>query len=414
MSAPTEDQATVRLLNESELVEAARVVATGMLGGVDDETSTQWASLFDTEGSHGAFDVNGSLVGLARRFPSELSVPGGSVAASCVTSVAVLPTHRRQGHLSRMMRAQLDAIAAEGVPVALLVAAEWPIYGQFGYGPAVDACAWEIDARSASFTAAPTGRIELCTPDALRPHLEAMHDRRWARTPGAVTRSTSVWDHITGVATWPNDKTAPGQRRGAIWRDEHGEVQGAVGYVVRDAWHRNRPNGTAHVTLLVGATPVAERELWRHLCDLDWIATVAAGNRPIDDPLPYFLTDGRAAVQMDHFDCIWARILDLPAALAARRSTTTDRLVLEVDDDMGYTAGRWSLALGPDHSQVDSTTDAADVRLPVGALSATYLGGTSVSRLHEAGWVEERTAGAVTRLDTVLRAPMAPWSPTTY
>lgn len=414
MRTATGDGAAVRLLQEDELVSAARVVATGMLGHVDDETSQQWAQVFDTQGSHGAFDEHGALVGLARRFSAELSVPGGSVPASCVTAVAVLPTHRRQGHLSRLMRAQLDAIVAEQVPVALLVAAEWPIYGRFGYGPAIDACGWEIDAHTARFHAAPTGRIELCNPSELRPHLEAMHDRRWRRTPGAVTRASLVWDRVAGVLSWPNDKTPPGQRRGAIWRDDHGEVQGAVGYVVHEKWHRNRPNGKAEVTLLVGATPEAERELWRHLCDLDWVTTVAASNRSIDDPLPYLLTDGRAAVQLDRFDCIWARVLDVAAAFSARRSTTRDRLVVEVDDDLGYAAGRWSLGLGPDHSAVERTTDAAEVRLSVSALSAAYLGGASITRLHEAGWVDELSPGAVTRLDLLLRTPTAPWSPTTY
>lgn len=414
MSTSLGDEPTVRLLHDDELLDAARVVATGMLGHLDDETSKQWASVFDTAGSHGAFDAKGSLVGLARRFPSQLSVPGGSVAASCVTAVAVLPNHRRQGHLSRLMRAQLDAIVAEDIPVALLVAAEWPIYGRFGYGPAVDACGWEIDAHAAHFRATPTGRVELCTPVELRPHLEDLHDRRLERTAGAVTRTGFVWDRVAGLMSWPNDKTPLGQRRGAIWRDEAGEVQGAVAYVVHEAWHRNRPDGKAQVTLLVGATPEAERELWRHLCELDWVSTVAAGNRPIDDPLPYFLTDGRAAVQLDRFDCIWTRVLDVRAAFGARRATTHDRVVLEVDDDMGYAAGRWSLALGPDHSHVDPTTDPAEVRLPIGALSAAYLGGASVTRLHQAGWVEELVAGAVTRLDTLLRTPMAPWSPTTY
>ena len=67
------------------------------------------------------------------------------------------------------METQLRAMAERDVAVGLLVAAEWPIYGRFGYGPAIDACGFEIDTRSARFTSDATGSIEVVTPEALRP-----------------------------------------------------------------------------------------------------------------------------------------------------------------------------------------------------------------------------------------------------
>lgn len=405
---------SVRLLREDELPAATRVVGVGMLGTIDDASAEAWAPFFEPERSHGAFAADGTLAGLARWFPSELSVPGGSVTAACVTAVAVVSTHRRQGHLSRLMGAQMDAIVAERIPVALLVAAEWPIYGRFGYGPAVDACGWQIDTTAARFIAPATGRVELCDPASLLPHLVDVHDRRWARTPGAVTRTPEIWERVAGTETWPNDKTEPGRRRGAVWRDDAGEVQGAVAYVVHEGWQRNRPAGKAEVGLLVGATPEAERELWRHLCEIDWVTTVTAGNRSIDDPLPLFLTDGRAAVQVDRFDCIWARVLDVPAAFGARRSAAPGRVVLQVDDRHGYAEGRWSIALDATAADVAPTDEPADVRLPAHALGALYLGGQAAARMQEAGWVEELQPGGVERLDALLRTPTAPWSPTTY
>ena len=177
----------------------------------------------------------------------------------------------------------------------------------------------------------------------------------------------------------------PGPLRGALWRDAAGEVQGAVAYKVDDHWDRNRPAGKAEVTLLVGATPEAERELWRHLCEIDWVATVTAGNRGVDDPLQLMLADGRSLARVDVFDCIWARLLDVPAALGARRSLHADRVVVEVDDPQGFAAGRWSIELAPDGAEVKPSDETADVALSVRALSAAYLGGRSVRRLHEAG-----------------------------
>jgi predicted acetyltransferase len=191
-------------------------------------------------------------------------------------------------------------------------------------------------------------------------------------------------------------------------------VQGAVAFSVEDVWTANRPTGKADVKLLVGATPEAERELWRHLCETDWITRVSAGTRSVDDPLPLWLDDGRAATQVDHFDSIWARVLDVPTALGARRAATGGKVTVEVVDDLGYANGRWSLELGPDGGEASSSKAAAEVRLPVAALGAAYLGGTSVARLHAAGWIDEEAPGGVARLDALLHSPTAPWSPTTF
>jgi len=406
---------TVRTLRDDERAEASRVVNYGMLGSIADEVSSAWAEIIEAPRAHGAFSPTGQLVGLARYFSTDLTVPGGEVRAAGVTAVAVLSHHRRQGHLSRMMGAQLDAIVDEEIPIALLVAAEWPIYGRYGYGPAIDAYGFDIDTRTARFRAAASGSLELVDAATLRPELEAVHEARRARTPGAIRRDPPVWDRMAGLLPWPGQTDdAPGQRRGALWRDGAGEVQGAVAYKVEDTWDRNRPAGKADVGLLVGATPEAERELWRHLCEIDWVRTVKAGARGVDDPLPLFLEDGRAATAVDRFDCIWARILDVPGTLGQRRSTQAGAAVVEVVDPYGHAAGRWRLELAPDGAEVTSTTEAADVTLPVSSLGAAYLGGQSVHRLHEAGWLDEGTPGGVDRLGALLATPTAPWSPTTY
>src|SRR5690242_14274317 len=117
----------VRTLREDELVDASRIVNRAMLGSVTDDVNQGWASLIDASTSLGAFAGSGELVGFARDFPTSLSVPGGAdVDAAGVTAVGVLSHHRRQGHLTRLMEAQLRSMADRQVAVGLLVAAEWP------------------------------------------------------------------------------------------------------------------------------------------------------------------------------------------------------------------------------------------------------------------------------------------------
>src|SRR3954467_5718178 len=52
-------------------------------------------------------EEDGKIVGGARGVEFQFTVPGAIVPAAGVTIVGVLPTHRRQGILTQLMRAQL-------------------------------------------------------------------------------------------------------------------------------------------------------------------------------------------------------------------------------------------------------------------------------------------------------------------
>src|SRR5688500_10425398 len=66
-----------------------------------------------------------------------LTVPGAAVPMAGITWVTVAPTQRRRGVLTAIMRRQLTELhEQQREPVAGLWAAEYPIYGRFGYAPA--------------------------------------------------------------------------------------------------------------------------------------------------------------------------------------------------------------------------------------------------------------------------------------
>ena len=98
-----------------------------------DDQMASLAQVMPPERMHATWD-DGRIVAGAGVFPFQLTVPGGRVAAAGVSVVGVLPTHRRRGVLTAMMRAQLDDCRARGEPVAYLWASEDRIYGRFGYG----------------------------------------------------------------------------------------------------------------------------------------------------------------------------------------------------------------------------------------------------------------------------------------
>ena len=107
------------------------------------------------------------VVGTFRSWASELTVPGGgALPAGAIAAVSVRPTHRRRGIMRRLTEAEEGAMRERGEAVGILHAAEYPIYGRFGYGVGCREATWELDTRSTAFHVPITDSIDIVTPDA--------------------------------------------------------------------------------------------------------------------------------------------------------------------------------------------------------------------------------------------------------
>ena len=127
--------------------------------------------------------------------------------------------------------------------------------------------------------------------------------------------------------------------------------------------------------------PVATRELWRVLLDMDWKATLKAYLLPIDHPLVHQLSYPRR-MQLRVGDGLWVRLVDVGAALSARAYGDEGPVVLEVEDPfLPENAGRWRIAGGT----AERTDDDADLALDVGELGSAYLGGFTFAELVAGG-----------------------------
>jgi predicted acetyltransferase len=108
-------------------------------------------------------------------------------------------------------------------------------------------------------------------------------------------------------------------------------------------------------------------------------------------------------------DALWLRIVDLPAALAARRYATDVDVVLEVTDaEIPENAGRWRLRGSPSSASCEATTDEPDLRCDIRVLGAAYLGREALYALGGAGLVDEVRPGALAKAATAFgwyRAP---------
>ena len=354
-------------------------------------------------------DIVGTLVSLDLR----LTVPGGArIPLDGISGVTVAATHRRQGIARRMMAAELGRARERGDALAALVAAEYPIYGRFGFGPATEAAQWLVDARDLRFRREPPGRIELIDGASARFEAAALWDRIRERTVGSVSREGWRWDVDTGQ--YLRDGAEPPKSfLHAVCRDEAGRIVGYTTYRFTEKWTNQRPDDTVHAVVLIATDPLYEARLWQHLADHDWVTQVVGPEYGHIDPLwRDLLVDRRMAVGTNAWDFVWLRVLDPAKALAARTYSKADRVVLRVEDKDGYAQGTYALEAAADGTAACAqTAQSPDVTLPVDRLGSIYLGGYTASRFGALGQIEEHTAGALERLSTLFTSGIGPHNP---
>ena len=288
----------VRTVQESELRDWYTTLASAFYGTADPQAIADFRRpQLDFARTWAAYDGD-RIIATLRSYLTELTVPGGGILpADAVTAVTTMPTHRRRGALTSLMGASLQTAVERGEPISILIAARWPIYGRYGYGPATHLAEYSIDTGIADFGA--LGRegvleyVDKATGQALMP---ALFDRFRRAQPGAISRDSVDFHREFGKPT------VPGWPHWVGWvvvhRPEPGaDIDGLVRYHVDEKWEGMRPFSVAVIDDLVSTTTDAYAALWKLCCDLDNIATLKAENRSVDEALPWMLADARAVVQ---------------------------------------------------------------------------------------------------------------------
>lgn len=371
------------------------------------ETAALEIAAMPPEQSLAALDGT-DIVASAGFYSFEMTVPGGPAPVAGVTWVGVLPTHRRRGILTAMMRHQLTDLHERGAePVAALWASQAGIYRRFGYGLASRRLSLKIESRLAFVPGAPavTPPRFVQLPEALDAISTTYNAMRVGR-PGMTSRSPERWNALLDDAEHMRDGASA--LNCVVLEDGSGYVV----YRTKAEWQGWTPNGKVVVRDFVAHSPQAYASLWRFLLDIDLMTTVEAHNRPVDEPLQHLVTDFHRA-QPTLGEALWVRLVDVERALLARTYAQSGTLVIEVlDDTCPWNAGRFALAVeAADAAGVSVTrTDAtADITVPAAVLGGAFLGGIRLRSLAAAGLVDEHTAGAVLRADRMFAGPVEPW-----
>jgi predicted acetyltransferase len=387
-------------------------MSAGFLHHMADGYAASFFPDVDLERAWGAFD-GGHVVGTLRSFATAFTVPGPEeLPVAALTSVTVAPTHRRQGLLTEMITSDLRASAARGEPAGILIASEFPIYGRFGYGPAVEAAAYSVDLSAVRFLQPDEGTVEMVDLATMRKEAPVVFDRFRSSQPGSIERNERWWDRTLHQVEVPGADPPRGYQ--VIYRSPGGDTEGYVRYRAKEEWNAMRPRGLLTVDELCAVTPAAYRRLWRYCCEVDLVTKVEAIDRSVVELLPWLLADGRAVRQTGRFDFVWVRVLDVGRTLSARRYATEGRLVIDVVDTMGFATGRYALDGGPGGATCTRTDAVADLSMDVAALGSLFMGAVSPHTLAAVGSVDEHHPGALARADAMLRSTPTPWCTTWF
>jgi predicted acetyltransferase len=366
--------------------------------------------VIDHERTYAAYDGE-TMVGTAADFELSLTVPGGELPAAGVTLVGVLPTHRRRGILTQLMRAELDAIVARGEPLAILWASEEPIYGRYGYGIATVRSSMSAERDRMRFRGDPpaVGRVRLVDEEEAARVLPPVYDRARRQRPGMFARSDAWWREYR-LPDPEHHRGGAGPRYFAVLEID-GVDEGYARYRVKDDWKEGVTTSTLRVIEAIATSPLADRELWRYLFGVDLVSKVEAGIMPVDHPLFLLVTEPRR-LHLRAGDGLWLRIVDPERALAGRSYAGDGAVSFELADRfLPANAGVWRLEVAAGEARASRVDSEPDLRLDIADLGSAYLGGFTFAQLAGAGRVEEIAAGAVDRADDLFRTSIAPWCP---
>jgi predicted acetyltransferase len=405
----------IRAIEPAEFVSFHEISYQAFNSGWPPEVGRELELLtFEFDRSAAAFDGD-QIVGTACAYTYQLSVPGAVAAAGGISAVSVLPTRRRRGIMSGLIRHVLTDIAARGEAIAILWASEPGIYGRFGFGCASEHLRFTIrrgegrllPAAFPDKQAAP--EITIGEPGQQLAAMAAVYDSVAGSRPGLPARDDRWWQAAIADPEVGRDGASP--LRCLIAADPGG-ARGYAMYSTRSKWADGVPEGEVHVHELQAVDQGAAAALWTDLLTRDLIGETQAWTRPVDDPLLEMLVDRRRS-RAQVSDGLWVRLVDVPAALSQRCYARDVDVAIEVTDPvMPANAGRYRLrarAHGP--ATCEPTTDAADLTVTVAALGAGYLGGMRLGALAAAGQVAEERPGAVAELSAAMSWDPAPWCP---
>lgn len=375
----------VRDVAPDDLAALRRTVAIAFGQDPDPLEEERDRRLVEFDRNRGAFEGR-RLVGAAGAYSFDLTIPGGVAPTAGVSNVTVLPSHRRRGLMRAMMTELLADARRRGDLLAALWSSEKPLYGRFGYGVAAVTTHTVIDRFPLMpHRLAPTPTpVILIDSDAAKDALPPIFDRKRRQVPGMFARSADWWEMET-LADYPRRRKDASSYRYALALGPESEAVGYARYRTRGSWEGISIGVTVGLEEMIALTPQACSGLWNFLVSQDLIQQLRAWNVPAETALHHLYDNFRESQTLS--DGLWIRILDVEAALSARRYCCDGSLALEVFDPIDQRAGRYRLEVSEGVGMCKATSDTPDLIMDMEDLGAAFLGRSRFRRLAALGRV---------------------------
>ena len=401
----------IRPLTEDHIPAFRQAISAGFGHDAPDDEGAiaRFHAIFELDRSYPAFDGD-EIVGTGGDFGFEMTVPGGDqVATSGLTIITVRPTHTRRGMLTAMMREHFDRARERGEILGGLWASEVPIYGRYGYGWGVLRRGIRIDARLAGRGGSEPGvTVRLIESDTAEALLPKLYEQMLPTRPGTYRRSEAWWTHRLFYD--PERHRDGGSAIRHALAEHDGEPVGYMSYRQKGDWDL-LSEGEVRIRELIPLSDPGYRALWYYATNIDLFPIVKYWNNPVDDPVALLLRDGRAVATTDYGDSLWVRLIDVPAALQARRYEGQGCLVIGLTDSFcDWNEGTYRVAVDEGVASVERVATESDVSMDVASLGALYMGGRDAAAMARAGLIDG-AADAIGRLNAMFRHSPAPWCP---
>ena len=358
------------------------------------------------------FDEN-KIIGTANSFGESISLPSNKKAkVAAVSYVSVMPTHRRQGILSEMMKIQLNEIhSVHKEPLAVLWPSESAIYGRFGYAPTHEKH-YSISKNNAKFLPQISSnnlKINfLNKKEAIECYVQ-VNNKLMESRPG-VMELTNDWAERRIEDLISNHlSNGPSYFIGIF---DNKTPVGLVTYSIENNNDYGNMPASLHIWDILYLNIESAIKLWNFCLNIDLVEEIHAKGVPEDDVLEALLiSPGDLNARLT--TGLWIRIVDVINSLEARTYEHNGEIILKVEDSIIKDNNNTYLLNTNDKStpKCEITSKNPDVEITIQGLSEIYLGTFDLNNLIASGNINIKNKKVIKTIKEIFKSEPKPFCP---
>lgn len=367
-----------------------------------------------------AFDTDiGKIVGTGGADNYSMTIPGGnSLSMAGIAFMGTLPTHKRKGIFSSMMKKLHSQAKERGDSISGLWASQSLLYSRFGYGLATIREDWSINSNHTNLSKPKNDsiRFELVDKNTALKEIPKIYDIFSKCQNGATDRTQGYWNYM-------------------LYEDDQAmyNKSGNSGFFFVIAYKDNKPSGYAFYnfdkesgvaheddkgTLRVEEIISIDREtnnaLWHYIFGVELVEEITFNRRAPNDPL-YLMLENPRKLKRDTIDGLWVRIIDPIKMLESRTYNYKGEMTISITgQNQQDIEGTYLIETDGNNTEVKKVKKKPDIFMRPSDLSSIYFGGTSPGEHFQAGNIDVENHNSLRILSKMFFVEQKPWCNTDF